>query len=455
MNELVHPQPVAAATALADFAAGLAYDDIPPSVVARARDCLLDAVACALFGARFPWSERIRHLTTLVPAAGFLPLWQGDGPGGVRDAALVWGSHAHAFELDSLSKPSAGVHPGATVALPALALARARGASGRDLLAAIVAGCEVMIRIGRATLHTPEKRGFHAPGITGPFGSAVAAARLMDLDAPRLAHALGIAASLGSGLLAFSKSTKGGMVKRLHLGRAAEAGVLAAQLAAEDYEGPETALDGKFGVLEAFCNETDPAQLTEGLGKSWRTEAICLKQFACHVTAHPPVQLLRSLLDRHRLAGEDIAALRVGVSDKVLSHHTARAPADIMQAQYSVPYCTAIAAYRDPANPRVFSDDVLADERIRRLAAAIEIEPRRDSSLTGWAVEMTLTPRNAAPISASLDDFIGCPTTPLSAERLHAKWTTLTRDLAGEPERLYARLASLETIADIRSLAAS
>ncbi len=109
----------------------------------------------------------------------------------VPQAALALGTFAHAFELDNLRKPAAGVHGGATVALPALAMAQACGANGRDLVTAIVAGIEVMFRIGAATLHSAEKVGFHGPGMTGPFGSAAACASLMKLSAGETANAFG------------------------------------------------------------------------------------------------------------------------------------------------------------------------------------------------------------------------------------------------------------------------
>src|SRR6185369_15754206 len=133
--------------------------------------------------------------------------------------------------------------------------------SGERLLTAIVAGCEVMFRIGMASKHTSEHLGFHAPGLTGPFGAAVVAARMLDLDAERLTQALGIAGSLCGGVLAFAQAGNGAMVKRLHLGRAAEAGILAARLAQRGYEGPDTILDGEFGFLHTYCKESDAALL--------------------------------------------------------------------------------------------------------------------------------------------------------------------------------------------------
>ena len=299
-----------AASILAGFAAELSDTDVPAAALERATHCLVDAVGCAMFGGRFSWSQIALAQTNLDPSRTPLPVASGERPGDIREAALVWGTRAHAFELDSLCRPSAGVHPGATVALPALALAHALGASGRDLLRAIVAGCEVMFRIGTSTLHSPERRGFHAPGLNGPFGAAVACGVLLGFSRDRFINALGIAGSLGSGLLAFSRAERGGMVKRLHMGRAAEGGVLAAQLAAGGFDGPDTVLDGTFGFLQAVTDDNDPSLLTAGLCTDWKITSLCLKLFPIHITAHAPAYLLRTLMKQQGFRGDDIATLR-------------------------------------------------------------------------------------------------------------------------------------------------
>lgn len=439
-----------AASQLSGFAAALRFEDIPPSAVERAVHCLIDAVACALFGTRFPWCRMVLAQTGLEQDSAFLPI-SNDTRTAIREAALVWGTRAHAFELDSLCRPSAGVHPGATVALPALAMARARGSSGRDLIKAIVAGCEVMFRIGTATLHAPEKRGFHAPGLNGPFGAAIACGSLLTLSASDLVNALGIAGSLGSGLLAFSKAERGGMVKRLHMGRAAEGGVLAAQLAADGFEGPASILDGKFGFLEAYCDHSDASLLTAGIGTQWNILTLALKPYACHITAHTPVQLLRDLMRQHDFNGGDIAALRLGVSDKVLSHHTSRHPADVMQAQYSVPYLTAIAAYRDPSDPNSFSQDVLTDGRIRTLAELIQLEPKRTAS-EAWGVEMAVTLKGGKTYESALESFTGCPEAPFSADRLRQKFMALTADCRIDQAGTFDRLESILALDNVSDL---
>src|SRR5947209_20016632 len=273
---------------LAEYAAALRYDDLPELVVQQAKDCIIDTVAAGICGSALPWSRIVVDYAERTGPGGESHILGRSGPAvQAPAAALANGALAHAFELDSLTRPGAGAHPGATVLPPALAVAQQHEvrSSGRDLIAALVAGNEVMIRIGRATGHTNEARGFHAPGNTGPFGAAVACGHLLGLDAERMANALGLAGSLAGGLLEFAKGD-GGMVKRLHLGRASEAGVLAASLAAAGFTGPRTVLEGEFGFLKVFCTEYDTAELTKGLGEDYVTLSTVLKRYPVHATAH-------------------------------------------------------------------------------------------------------------------------------------------------------------------------
>src|SRR5229473_1555335 len=169
---------------LAEYAAGLRYDDLSPSAAAAAKDCIIDTVAACICGAALPWSRIIIDYAERSGPGGASRILGRGSAMQAPAAALANGALAHAFELDSLTRPGAGAHPGATVLPPALAVAQQAGigASGRDLIAAFVAGNEGMIRIGRATGHTNEARGFHAPGTTGPFGAAIACGHLLGLD---------------------------------------------------------------------------------------------------------------------------------------------------------------------------------------------------------------------------------------------------------------------------------
>ncbi len=359
---------------LARYAAALRYEDIPVEIIGRAKECIADTVAAIICGAALPWSRIVIAYAERTGPAGKSRILGTSGPPVTAPAAaLANGALAHAFELDSLTRPGAGVHPGATLLPPALAIAQQQGLGGRAMIAAFVAGCEVMVRIGRATGHTNEQRGFHAPGNTGPFGGAVAGGHLLRLDPERMANALGIAGSLASGLLEFARAGKGGMVKRLHLGRASEGGVLAASLAHDGFTAPDTVLEGPFGFLAVFCREWDVGELTKGLGEYWATTSIALKRYPCHINAHAAVKALAQLQAEHGFTGGEVETVAISGSERMAGLHNIPEPADLMMAQYSVPFCAALALYRDPRNPESFAEGALDDPNIRALCRRVTV----------------------------------------------------------------------------------
>jgi 2-methylcitrate dehydratase PrpD len=357
---------------LAEYAAALRYEDLPASVVQCAKECIIDTVAAAICGAALPWSRIIIDYAERTGPGGKSRILGRGSAAQAPAAALANGALAHAFELDSLTRPGAGAHPGATVLPPALAIAQERGADGRALITAFVAGNEVMIRIGRATGHTNEARGFHAPGTTGPFGAAVAAGHLLGLDTESMTNALGIAGSLCGGLLEFARGN-GGMVKRLHLGRASEAGVLAASLAAGGFTGPRTVLEGQFGFLRVFCTAWDEAELTRGLGEEFVVTSAVLKRYPCHATAHPAVRAVRELQAEHGFAAAAVEAITVTATERMIERHNILDPADLMLAQYSIPFSVALALCCEARDPESWDEAALADLQIRSLCRRVRL----------------------------------------------------------------------------------
>jgi 2-methylcitrate dehydratase PrpD len=434
-----------AARTLARFAATLGLPDVPALDVARATQCVIDTVGVALLGSSFPWARTAREYAGRYGGGGTSRVLGWPQRVAAPLAALANGVAAHAFELDSLRKPGAGVHPGAALVPVALALGEELHSSGAEILAAIVAGCEAMFRVGAASKHSSEALGFHAPGLTGPFGAAIVAGRLLHLDVDRLCRALGIAGSLCSGVLAFAKADNGAMVKRLHLGRAAESGILAARFAQDGFEGPDTILEGGGGFLDVYCAEADPVLLTAGLGGRWETRNLCIKRYPCHVTAHTPVDSVRALRERNGLRAEDVAAITVRASAKVASHHSAREAGDVMAMQYSVPFCVAIALLDDVDDPLAFGERALRNPQVHALAAKVTCE----SGLAGWASDVRVELRDGRALSCASDDFLGTPSQPLSAAQLAAKFLRC----AGKFAHAQSLLAKLEAIADVRDVA--
>jgi 2-methylcitrate dehydratase PrpD len=425
---------------LAEYAAALRYQDLPAEVVRRAKDCIADTVAAIICGSALPWSRIvIRYAERTGPGGKSHILGSGGAAVQANAAALANGALAHAFELDSLTRPGAGAHPGATVLPPGLAVAQECGADGRELITAFVAGNEVMIRIGRATGHTNEARGFHAPGTTGPFGAAVAAAHLQRLGPAEMTNALGIAGSLAGGLLEFARGD-GGMVKRLHLGRASEAGVLAASLAADGFEGPRTVLEGEFGFLKVFCTKWDDAELTRGLGETYVVSTTVLKRYPCHATAHAAVRAVRDLQAEHGFKGEEVQAINVTGTERMVERHNILEPADLMLAQYSIPFCVALALHREARDPESFDETALRDPQIRALCRRVRLVPEPRGEHGGIGSTVTIALADGRHVEGRAENGM------LEPGELEDKFIRLTRRALGEPgaASLFERLQRLE-----------
>ena len=439
---------------LAKFAVNFRLDTAPPEVLHAAKSLVIDTVGVASYGSRFPWSQAMMRFAKATSGDGYSRLF---GIHGLRlsapQAALCNGAFTHAFEQDSLRKPGAGVHPGATVVAPAWAVAEECDATGADLLKAVIAGCEVMFRIGAASLHSSEKKGFHAPGLTGPYGSAVASGILLGLNEAQMLSALGIAGSLSAGLMAFTKSKQGSDVKRLHLGRAAEAGVVAAKLAKEGLDGPESILEGRFGFLEAYCDDSNPELLTSHLGSSWEITKTCLKAFPCHITAHTPIESLRVLMGEHHFHAEQVAKIDLEVSEKVLSHHVILEPSDIKQAQYSTPFCVAWALHHDPYQPSNMNESVLHDESVRQTCRDIHLAPfsQNERKNSAWSSLLRVTLKSGKVYERWSDEFLGSPNKPLDSKQLQQRFFQLT-DGCTNKVQWWDELNSLQNVKSLRDM---
>jgi 2-methylcitrate dehydratase PrpD len=441
---------------LAAFGRSLSIDAIPANVLQKAREAFIDTIGVCIFGAGLPWGRMVIDYAQLYGAGGTGTILGTDLKVSSPMAALANGVLGHAFELDNLRQPSMGVHHGSTLIPPALAVGEEVHASGRDLLAAFVAGTEVMSRIGLASDNTAEKVGFHSPGITGAFGSTVVAGRLFGLSEEQMVNAFGIAGSLCSGLLAFTKAGNGGMVKRLHAGRASESGVLAARLAKSGFTGPDTVLEGKFGVFEAFTRGPKMERLLDGLGTRWETLRICVKCYAAHITAHTPIRLLEDLKREHGFSGDDIAEIRAATSEKVLSHHNIVGPKDVATSQYSLPFCLAIAAYRDPRQPSSFLNAPHEDPALKDLAKRVKLTLNEESAEPGkaWATKLELVLRDGRILKAEGNGFRGAPDTPMSEAELDGKFLALSSSMGDSgSRRLLDALKRLDDCSDVATLA--
>ncbi len=431
---------------LAAYAAGLKYEDIPAQVRQRVKDCITDTVAVIIYGGKLPWSQMVIAHAHRSGAGGKSHIL---GTGGMTvyapSAALAHGAMTHAFELDNLTNPDSGSHPGAAMFSSGLAVAQERGSSGRDLITGMTAGGEVMIRVGRAAKGTLEPRGFHAPGTTGPFGGAVTCGKLMGFDAGKMSNALGIAGSLSSGLLEFAHSNTGAMVKKLHLGRAAESGVLAASLASDGFTGPDTVLEGEAGYLHAFCNDRDTAELTKGLGTDYACMDIMMKRFACHITAHRPVEGMLDLKNEYKFTAADIEAITITGNQRMATTNNIPAPPDVLLAQYSIPFSVALSMYRNPIDPDSFDDNVHKDAQILALARRVKMVAAPGQEREDLTSTVAVTLKGGRVVERKVTEFSGTPARPLDRAGLQEKFLLLTKRFPRDAMlRLFDRLQNLE-----------
>jgi 2-methylcitrate dehydratase PrpD len=335
-------------------------------------------------------------------------------------------------------------------------MAEERKADGKRLLTAFVAACEVLSRIGVAAGNSLERRGFHAPGLTGTFGAAVAAGRLLGLNEKEMINALGIAGSYSGGLIEFSRCREGAMVKRLHLGKAAEGGVTAALLASRGFAGPESVLEGKFGFCRTFSDSPKLSYLTHRLGREFESLNICIKRCACHINAHAPIEALQKLREEVRFEPQDIREIVVGGIEKLVTHHAIYQPNDLMMAQYSIPFCVALSVYYDPTDPECFDEKKLKDKKLLAMMRKVHLKVDHEIERRRWdrAARVTVDLGKKRHASNLVIHFKGTPKNPMSDLEVAEKARKLVRPMLSDSRlaRLVETIHGLEKVDDVSKI---
>jgi 2-methylcitrate dehydratase PrpD len=360
---------------LANWISNLSYDDLPQRTREVARIALLDTLGAGLYGFNTPWTQKLLTWAKRGGSGSEARVW-GEAGATLRcaDAALVNGVATHAFELDDYH--NAKLHCGAAVIPAALAVAERLDSNGRDLLTAIAAGYEVMIRSSLALNPSAARlRGWHLTGVVGPFGAAAACAVLLKLNAEQAAWALGLAGTQGAGLWAFNAD--GTMSKRLHPGKAAHSGVLAAELAQLGFSGPTQIYEFEDGgVLKAFSDASDPAPLTRDLGAVYHLDKNSIKPYCCCGSTHSYIDAALALRKKLGAPWNTKLKVRVGTC-KVVDVQCGfdYVPSSALNAQMSLRYAVAVALIDGAALPAQFTDAKLTDPTIGAMATGIELVP--------------------------------------------------------------------------------
>ena len=440
-----------AASQLASFCVGIRWNDVPPDVRERTKDFLLDLLGVALRGTTEASSK---------PAVAYVRGEQADGPSsiigeGFRSsaawAALVNGTAAHAIEMDDVTSESS-LHPAVAVMPAALAVAEEQKADGSALLAAIVAGYEVTLRVGNAlNPASAYRRGFHPTGVAGVFGAATAAGHLLGLDAATLTHALGICGSMASGSLEYL--TDGAWTKRINAGWAAHAGVVAAGLARAGFTGPSSIFDGPLGFLTGYTDEPKNRRLLEGLGELYQIQTVSIKPYGCCRYNHGIIDCMFALRKEHDITPKDVEKIRFSVlsAGKDLVSEPVeqkQAPQNVVDAQFSAHFAAAIALARGAADVNQFTMESIRDPTIRDLVARTEHHYNPDIDRLyplQWRAEAEIELRDGRVVATEIDHATGEPENPVSRQGLVEKFTLLTEPLLrGEARDLADQILTID-----------
>ncbi|HZP35858.1 MAG TPA: MmgE/PrpD family protein [Methylomirabilota bacterium] len=439
-----------ASQALAGRVAAIEWVTLPEPVRAMSRRVVLDALGCALTGSRTPEAARLAAARADLGPEGACTVWgtPGGAPPGV--AALLNGAHAHLRELDDIG---GGGHAGACQVPAALAAAEVAGRDGRDVLVGVVAGHEVSARLSDAASYdTMTLRGWHTTGVYGSLGAAAAAARTLGLDAHDCAHAIGLAGSFTGGTWAFMAD--GAMSKRVHPGRSAEIGLTAALLARRGVTGPAQVLDAPWGGLYAACapGESDPGAIVRNIDDGYRILRKGFKPYPVCWGINSSADAALALREKGNLAPDDVARVRITISEMSRRMIGGTRIASVLDAQMSLTYAVAAILVRGHLDLRDFEDAALADPAVHAMMARIDLVV--DPAAHGERQTVEIETRDGRRLHARVEDPRGHWDNPLTDAELRAKFLGLAgpalgpdaaraADLVGELERPGALAALL------------
>jgi 2-methylcitrate dehydratase PrpD len=440
--------PVTLTQDIGRFVADLTFERLPSRAIEVARVGFIDCIATMIAGAGDPAPQLLRK--TLDPTPGVATLYFTGETAPAPEAAWVNGTAAHALDYDDVA--SLRGHPSAVLVPAILAEGEAVDASGRDMIAAYVAGYETWAELSRRDPGHHHRKGWHPTGIFGPIGAAAACAALRRLDAARAAHALALAASHSSGLVA----NFGTMTKPYHAGRSAHSGVVSARLAESGFTASSDALEHPQGFLSAVspAGEADRETPPHALGREWKIAqyGLGIKKYpACYCT-HRALDAMLDLLGRYPLRPEEIERITVSLSEThslVLRCHR---PQTGLEGKFSMEFAMAAAVIARRAGLAEYTDAFVQRPDVQHLMRRVAIETNTDydpevSGASRWdQVRVDLASGRIE--SEKVRRARGHADCPLSEAELYEKFRDCLE--AGHsriaPEALFDRLKRLEAV---------
>jgi len=432
---------------IASFILHTGYDNLPAATVDKAKQCFLDWLGCVYAAHREDISESLIRMI--------------EGQGGNQEstiagyfmatssllAALANGTMAHAVEYDDIYK-YALYHPGAPVIASSLAVAEKNGATGADLITAIVIGYEVSNRIGVA-VNPSHYRYWHTTGTVGTFGAAAAAAKLLNLSAKEIINAIGNAGTQAAGLW----ECTGTMSKPLHAGKAAMNGLLAALLAKHGLNGPERILEGERGFLRAMSEAVSYEDIVQGLGENYTILDVTFKNYASCGHTHAPVDAALQAINNKEFRIKDIKKIIVRTYEAALRVAGNPSPRSAAEAKFSIPYCVATVLKHGKLDLEQFNENYLSDPDVRQIMYKIDlaVDDEVEKRFPGQRGAVVTIETHEKKYQGEVKARKGDPENPLSKNELITKFyqlgkKALDKSLLARQKELIMQLELIEEI---------
>jgi 2-methylcitrate dehydratase PrpD len=433
----------------AEFGASTSYEKIPPSVIEKTKELILDTAGICISSSRMDFGRAVLEMVAR---------WGGAQESGVvgskikvpaQNAAFANGVLGHGQDYDDTHTESV-VHPSACLVPVSLAMGEKEGCSGKDVLCALAAGLEVMIRIGMPALNKFHLRGFHTTSICGTFAAALVAAKLSGFEKKQMGHALGISGSFTSGLLECIPS--GSSAKRLHAGWAGLCGIIAAELAGKDYTGPESVFEGRLGVYHSFLRSEalDLNTIFKNIGSEWEILNVRPKLYPCCHYLQSFLDCVSHLKKKYSFRPDEIAGIdckvSAGAANIVCEPWESKiSPKTSYEGRFSLPFAVSLMAVRGKGGVEEFSEKFLEDPEIGSLMTRVryQVEPSLQvKDMPGW---VTISLKSGNTIEHRIDRVRGDARHPVSRDELLEKFRQNTAMLSlKESEKIAETILSLE-----------
>ena len=417
-----------ATKSLAKFAAELEFNKIPENILNYLKLLFLDGVGCCIHGNTLEWTKTLEEVVTNKEDYNQCSIIGTNKKTTLLNAVLINSTAGHGFESDDIHRESI-LHPNSIVVPVSINVAEKMGnINGKKFLTSVVAGYEVATRIGSAAGTELLLRGFHPQGTHGTIAAAITAGKLMDFSTDQMVHAIGIAGSLGAGLMA---AQEGAMVKRLHSGRAAQAGVLAAQLSAKNFTGIQNIVEADYGgFLSSFSGKNDFNRSIRNLYKEWECMNTGIKPYASVTSIHTALDCLKNIMEKNNISVKNIKNIKAKISHPTYVHCAWNYKNhNITSAQMNIYYGLALIALEGELFVNQFSKDKISNPEILNFMKKItaEVDPKIESLGHEFRhmASIELTTNDNKKFNHTEKYRKGSPENPLTKDQIISKFNSL------------------------------